>query len=223
MALLKSYTCRSCGGVLNFDEDQEIFACPFCGEEFNYTDFHREELLSQAVRCLKDLRFDAAKEKYNTLLSNNPQDFEALRGMVLVNGKINSQADLKSAEDLRDCDFAAAIKASEDAGQAVTGTSESLYFERLTALLRLGEEYRDKTADALDKSRSRLGCRRSHGGWRPCTYYTAYVSIRQHIILCFYIPNAMLCIRPCFLSFLCRPTHGSADAERSGRHRHRSW
>ena len=152
MALLKSYTCRSCGGVLNFDEDQEIFACPFCGEEFNYTDFHREELLSQAVRCLKDLRFDAAKEKYNTLLSNNPQDFEALRGMVLVNGRINSQADLKSAEDLRDCDFAAAIKASEDAGQAVTGASESLYFERLTALLRLGEEYRDKTADALDKS-----------------------------------------------------------------------
>ena len=152
MALLKSYTCKSCSGVLNFDEDQEIFACPFCGEEFNYTDFHRDELLSQAARCMKDLRFDAAKDKYNTLLSNNPQDFEALRGMVLVQGRINSQADLKAAEGIRDCDFAAAIKASEDAGQAVTGSSEVRYFERLTALLRLGEEYRDKTTDALDKS-----------------------------------------------------------------------
>lgn len=152
MALLKSYTCRSCGGVLNFDEDQEIFECPFCGEEFNYTDFHRDELLSQATRCLRDLRFDAARDKYNTLLSNNPQDFEALRGIVLVQGKIDSQDDLKSPEDIRDCDLASAIKASEDAGQKVNGSSEALYFERLTALLKLAEEYRDKTADALDKS-----------------------------------------------------------------------
>ena len=152
MALLKSYSCRSCGGILNFDEDQEIFACPFCGEEFNYTDFHRDELLSQAAKCLKDLRFDAAKDKYQTLLSNNPQDFEALRGMVLVHGRIDSQADLKSPEDLRNCDFEAAIKASEDAGQMVKGQAESLYFERLTELLRLGEEYRDKTVDAFEKS-----------------------------------------------------------------------
>lgn len=152
MALLKSYTCRSCGGILNFDEDQEIFACPFCGEEFNYTDFHRDEFLSQAAKCLKDLRYDAAKEKYETLLSNNPQDFEALRGIVLVQGKISSQAVLQSPDDLRNCDLAAAINASEDAGQILTGSSESLYFERLTELLKLAIEFRDKTADALDKS-----------------------------------------------------------------------
>ena len=152
MALLKSYTCRSCGGILNFDEDQEIFACPFCGEEFNYTDFHRDELLSLAAKCLKDLRFDAARDKYETLLSNNPQDFEALLGLVLVQGKINSKADLESPEDLRNCNLYAAIKASEDAKQALKGTSESLYFKRLTELFELGIEYRNKTSDALKKS-----------------------------------------------------------------------
>lgn len=152
MALLKSYTCRSCGGVLNFDEDQEIFACPFCGEEFNYTDFHRDELLSQAAKCLKDLRYDAAKDKYEMLLSNNSQDFEALRGLVLVQGKIDSLADLKSPENLRNYNLYAAIKASEDAKQALKGTSESLYFKRLTELFELGIEYRNKTSDALKKS-----------------------------------------------------------------------
>ena len=152
MALLKSYTCRSCGGILNFDEDQEIFACPFCGEEFNYTDFHREEILGQAARCLKDLRFDAAKDKYETLLSINPQDFEALRGIVLVQGRIDSLTDLKSPEDLRNSNLYAAFKASEDAKQALKGTSESLYFKRLTELIELGIEYRKRTTEALDKS-----------------------------------------------------------------------
>lgn len=152
MALLKSYTCRSCGGVLNFEEDQEIFECPFCGQEFNYTDFHRDELLNQAAKCLKELRYDTAKEKYDTLLSNNPQDFEALRGMVLVQGRICSLDELDSPENIRDCDFPAAVRASFDAREILDGSSEAGYFERLIDLLGIGREFRDKTADALDKS-----------------------------------------------------------------------
>lgn len=152
MALLKSYACKSCGGVLNFDEDQEIFACPFCGEEFNYTDFHRDELLSQAATCLKELRYETAKEKYNTLLSNNPQDFEALRGMVLAQGRICSLDELTSPENIRDCDFPAAVRASFDAKETADGSSEAGYFERLINLFGIGREFRDKTADALDKS-----------------------------------------------------------------------
>ena len=150
--MLKSYTCTKCGGVLNFDENQEIFECPFCGQEFNYTDFHRDELLNQASKCLKEFRYDTAKEKYDTLLSNNPQDFEAMRGMVLVQGRISSIDQLDLPENIRDCDFAAAIKASDEIGKTVDGSSESGYFVRLTNLLKLGEEFRDKTADALDKS-----------------------------------------------------------------------
>lgn len=152
MALLKSYTCTKCGGVLNFDEDQEIFECPFCGQEFNYTDFHRDELLNQASKCLKEFRYDTAKEKYDTLLSNNPQDFEAMRGMVLAQGRISSLEELDSPENLRNCDFVSAIKATDDSGKGVGVSAENRYFERLAKLLRLGEEFCEKTADALDKS-----------------------------------------------------------------------
>ena len=152
MALLKSYSCKSCGGILNFDEDQEIFACPFCGEEFNYLDFHRDELLSQAAKCLKDLRFNAAKDKYETLLSGNPRDFEALRGLVLVHGRINSQADLKSLDALRNSNLYAAVKASEDARRILAGSPEALYFKELTELLEIGIEFRKKTAAAHNKS-----------------------------------------------------------------------
>lgn len=152
MALLRSYTCKDCGGVLNFEGDQEVFDCPFCGQEFNFTDFHRDELLNQAAKSLKELRYETANEKYDTLLANNPQDLEALRGMVLVQGRISSIDQLDLPENIRDCDFAAAIKASDEAGKCVDGSSERGYFERLTKLLELGEEFRDKTADALDKS-----------------------------------------------------------------------
>ena len=152
MALLKSYACKSCGGVLNFDEDQDIFECPFCGQEFNYTDFHRDELLNQAAKCLREFRYDTAKEKYNTLLSNNPQDFEALRGVILAQGRISSLNELDSPENIRGCDFPAAVRASFDAKETVDGSSEAGYFERLIDLLGIGREFRDKTADALDKS-----------------------------------------------------------------------
>lgn len=152
MALLKSYTCTKCGGVLNFDEDQEIFECPFCGQEFNFTDFHRDELLSQAAKCLKELRYVTAKEKYDVLLSKNPRDFEALRGMVLAEGRLSSLEALDSPDNIRDCDLEAAVKAADDAGKTVDGSSEIQYFERLTRLLELGKAFRDKTADALDRS-----------------------------------------------------------------------
>ena len=137
---------------MNFDEDQEFFACPFCGEEFNYTDFHRDELLSQASRCLKYLRFVSAKEKYETLLSNNPQDFEALRGMVLVRGKITSLDSFKSPENLRECDLTGAKKVSDDAASALTVPGEKVYFERLSKLIGIGEEFLSKTKDALANS-----------------------------------------------------------------------
>ena len=152
MALLKSYTCTNCGGVLNFDEDQEIFECPFCGQEFNFTDFHRDELLNQAAKSLKELRYETAKEKYDTLLSNNPKDFEALRGIVLVQGRISSLEAIDSPDNIRYCDLEAAVIAADDAGKIMDGSSEIQYFERLTKLLELGKEFRDKTADALDRS-----------------------------------------------------------------------
>ena len=92
MALLKSYTCSKCAGVLIFDSDQAYFDCPFCGTKFNVADFHGAELFSQASACLAQNDFIAAREKYKTVLDNEPDNFEALRGLVL------SEAGLPSPE-----------------------------------------------------------------------------------------------------------------------------
>ena len=98
MALLKSYTCSKCGGVLYFDSDQAFFDCPFCGNRFDIVDFHGEEILAQAEECLKQKDFVAAKEKYNMMLSRDEYYFTALRGLVFC------EAGLASADELKDPD-----------------------------------------------------------------------------------------------------------------------
>ena len=82
MALLKSYSCVKCGGVLNFDEGQEVFGCPFCGGEFAFTDFHRGDLIKQGKMALNRGNYLTAKDKYQAILRRNPN-------RVLLSGGIN--------------------------------------------------------------------------------------------------------------------------------------
>ena len=88
MALLKSYSCVKCGGVLNFDEDQEVFGCPFCGGEYAFTDFHRGDLIKQGKMSLLRGNYSTAKDKFQAILKRNPRDFEALQGLILAEGQI---------------------------------------------------------------------------------------------------------------------------------------
>ena len=83
MAVLKSYTCSKCAGVLNFDSDQEFFDCPFCGNHFDVVDFHEDEIMAQAQASLKQGAFSSAKEKFFAVLDKEPSNFEALKGLVL--------------------------------------------------------------------------------------------------------------------------------------------
>lgn len=139
MALLKNYSCSKCAGILTFDEGQEIFDCPFCGNEFNITDFHRDDYLAQAKDCLFRLRYDTAAEKYRILLSKNPCDFEALRGMVLVEGKVRSLDMLKDPANLSGCKCKAAIAKCEEAKGIAADEAE--YFDKLAELFDLADRY----------------------------------------------------------------------------------
>lgn len=125
MAYLKSYTCTECGAVLSVDKLQGQFACPFCGAEFNSADFHRDELIKQAEECLARGAYDAAKEKYDAVLANNGHDFDAIRGQILIAGKIHSINDLTKSENLLRADLEAVnslvvkykdVLSGEDAG-----------------------------------------------------------------------------------------------------------
>ena len=62
MAKLNSYSCSKCGGILNFDEGMELFACPFCGNEFGVVDLHRGEIIAQALLGQRKIQISSGKE-----------------------------------------------------------------------------------------------------------------------------------------------------------------
>ena len=84
MAMLKSYTCSKCAGVLNFDSDQEFFECPFCGTAFDVLDFHGDEVMEQARSLLKNESFDAAREKYKAILKYDPKTLKRIWELFFV-------------------------------------------------------------------------------------------------------------------------------------------
>ena len=140
MAKLISYSCSKCAGVLTFDEGLALFECPFCGNEFNIVELHREELAEQAESALKRLKFETAKEKYKAMLSKNPRDFEALLGMILAAGKISSADDLKNLDKVKNYDPAPAKHALRDA--KIASEENADYFEKLTLLFKLADDYK---------------------------------------------------------------------------------
>ena len=107
MAVLKSYTCSKCGGILNFDSDQEFFDCPFCGNKFDIVDFHEDEIMAQAEESLKQKAFSSAREKFSSVLDKDPTNFEALKGLVLCELKTVKLEDLVSPRIFDSVDDAA--------------------------------------------------------------------------------------------------------------------
>ena len=139
MALLKSYTCSKCAGVLMFDSDQEFFECPFCGTAFDVVDFHADELLKQAGECLAQSDFNMAKDKFGKILDKEPDNCQALLGMILCEARVPSVEGLKDPNFYTRCDIkvvrtAVDIAAKRASGQAV------LLFEKIASLVSLEEE-----------------------------------------------------------------------------------
>jgi len=145
MAKLKSYSCTKCAGVLNFDEDHELFACPFCGNEFNVVELHKEEVTAQGASALKRLRFDTAEGIFKTVLAKNPRDFGGHLGMILAKGKIASVDNLSDIEKIKGCDIKPAKRALNNARKESSAGSE--YLGKLYDLFILAEKYKDLCAE----------------------------------------------------------------------------
>ena len=150
MALLKSYSCVKCGGVLNFDENQEVFGCPFCGGEFAFTDFHRGDLIRQGNISLNRGNYSTAKDKFLAILNRNPRDFEALQGMILAEGRITAVNRFCRIEYLEDSDLKAAIHAAKKAGEALPEENE--YFGLLVRMFEIARDYLESGAEANEAS-----------------------------------------------------------------------
>lgn len=139
MAILKSYTCSKCAGILVFDSDQEFFDCPFCGTRFSSVDFHGKELLSQADACLKRHEFSAAKEKCKDILAEDPRSFPALRGMLLGTLMVSSEKELSDINTLKRANLDRIRKELEDA-RDFSGKKNSEYFNTIAKMTEHVEE-----------------------------------------------------------------------------------
>ena len=157
MSELKSYTCAKCGAVLSIDELQGRMACPFCGNEFDYIDFHREDLMLQDEECLARGAYEPAGEKFNKVLENDPTDIVAYRGLILCAGKVQSTEDLRDRYKQASSDLNAIYKIVASAKEYVT-KEDADYLDKLVCLFEIPKAYknirnrRDNTFD-LEKKR----------------------------------------------------------------------
>ncbi|MBO4928433.1 MAG: hypothetical protein J5379_09335 [Clostridiales bacterium] len=150
MSQLVSYTCPKCGGVLNVDKSQEIYDCPFCGNSFDFIFFHRKELFGEAELCMHRMEFTAATDKFKAILERNPQDFQALRGLVLCAGKVRSKNDLKSPESLQGANFNQMLVAIQDVKKRAKD-EDVPYFTKLSEMLEMAKQF-----DQTDKDKKNL-------------------------------------------------------------------
>lgn len=156
MAVLKSYTCSKCAGVLNFDSDQEFFECPFCGTAFDVLDFHGDEVMEQARSLLKNESFDAAREKYKAILKYDPKNFEANLGVVLCDLKVTSDDSLEFPDLLPEYDVVNVRKSILKAKRN-TGKNGSSYFGKMYELISVKEDVARLRKEESELSSEQIG------------------------------------------------------------------
>ena len=139
MRELVSYTCSTCAGALIVDRKQKVFECPFCGNAFDVVSLHRKELLADAAVNMQQMEFNAAKEKFESVLESEPHDVEALRGLLLCGAGVPSINSLSTPYKVK-------VDSLESIKQSLPGTAErageegSAYFYKMTELADLADE-----------------------------------------------------------------------------------
>lgn len=156
MAVLKSYTCSKCAGILIFDSDQEFFDCPFCGTRFSSVEFHGNELSSLADACLERREFSAAKEKYKAILAENSRSFNALRGMLLSTIMVSSEKELSDISKLKKANLNR-IRNELDTARDFSGKKNWEYFNVISGMTEHVEELKqlEKIRDEMESEKNR--------------------------------------------------------------------
>jgi len=140
MSVYTCYTCSNCGAVLNVEQGHKLFDCPFCGADFDYYYFYRKDLLAQAEGYLSKMDFAEAQKRFEDILSHEPQEFLALRGLVLCAGSIISIKNLTKPTKLKGCKFDKVRGVLTDVTDRAR-EEDKAYFHKLTELFELAEEY----------------------------------------------------------------------------------
>ncbi len=156
MRQLVSYTCSACGGALYVDRKQEVFECPFCGNAFDFARLHREDILNEAAVNMRNMEYTAAREKFNSVLESDPQNFKALLGLALCDGNLLSEDSINRLDKMSGCSFEPMKKTLIEVKDRAS-EDDALYFAKLIEMIEIAQkhlELKQRREDITKDSRS---------------------------------------------------------------------
>ena len=97
---IKQHQCPTCGGSLRIDSDKQVYHCVFCGAMYDYEYFREDRIHEAGETYLSRGEFMATTEAYEFMLTKDPHDFLALRGLMLAAARLSDMSELdKVSED----------------------------------------------------------------------------------------------------------------------------
>ena len=144
MAVLKSNLCPTCGGLLDIDLDKQMYVCPFCGVSFDYEYFREDNVKEVASKAVRRSEFGSAKDAFDFMLSKDPHDFEALRGLFLCEIKWTDMSRMFNDSEVD-------VSTDEPTLLNAIGNcrpEHKPYFEKVREALNELHHYRDLLAEA---------------------------------------------------------------------------
>lgn len=80
--MFEELRCKTCGGVLNRDENG--YVCASCGARFQYTDTRVNIQLENAFESLRKGEFEEAYDKFSSIIATDSSNYEAYFGRFLA-------------------------------------------------------------------------------------------------------------------------------------------
>lgn len=146
LTVLKSTLCPTCGGLLDIDVDKQMYICRFCGVSFDYEYFREDNVKDVASKAIDRSEFGSAKDAYDFMLTKDPHDFEALRGLFLCENKWKTMHPmLKESVVHITADDPALLNALENCLP-----EHKSYFEKVRESLNELKHYRDLLDEARE-------------------------------------------------------------------------
>ena len=180
MSEIKKHQCPSCGGNLSVDNDKQMYRCTSCGSTYDYGYFREEKMHEMGETNLSRGEFMAAIDAYKIILDTEPEDFRALRGIMLAAARLKNIDELNGVCEANHFSYNAKL-----AGDAVKSASEQDkdYFTKLSNIyadkvkvidynrqiksLKSERDRIDTTSQLIDDSRIDYYFESKHGKYSP--------------------------------------------------------
>lgn len=132
------YLCSSCASPLTINDERKIMICNACGSVYDYDYFLEDKLLEMADLAFIKGEFASASEMYSFMIDKEPQNFRALKGLMLSDHKVSDLSVIPAK--LNDGSFFPVVKNFERYKKTCPSDKVE-YFEKAEQILRLGCEY----------------------------------------------------------------------------------